>query len=315
MAVFFDHPEVVQAERRDVDWRQLPEQDRHLLRHLQPRAGVDHKSPIHLLEGGEMGMAVHEDGHGRVLLEHLPGRRQVGSIPYLRRRLGHQYVVPAQSPAQVSQEDPEWDRRRDQREQQDQGENAFEYQYRPHDLPGQPQGIRQRIVQDRVDLQEAKRFHEPAYHHDGADPDQQQKRQHNPPQQRAHLPVEIVGDDPRWDLRDGHDRLHVLEPVAPPELRVPARRAHYAGRDEIAHGLSVRVAEVGHVVALVVLLAVFYPDLPPGYLSRHGNLWDEVEVVFLQTVDKFRVAGQLVVVVTGHERNSYLAARLLELLE
>jgi hypothetical protein len=61
--------------------------------------------------------------------------------------------------------------------------------------------------------------------------------------------------------------------------------------------------------------AVLYPDLPPGYLSRHRNLWDEVEVVFLQTVDKFRVAGQLVVVVTGHERDRYLAARLLELLE
>src|SRR5215213_388181 len=279
MAVFFDHPEVVQTERWDVDRRQLPEQDRHLLWHLQPRAGVDHDPPIHLLEGGEMGMTVHEDGHGRVLLEHLPGRLQIRSVPYLRRRLGHQYVVPAQSPAQVPEENPQWDRRGDQREQQEQGEDAFEYQYRPHDLPGYSQGIRQRIVQDRVDLQETERFQEPAYHHDCTDPEQQQKRQHNPPQQRAHLPVEIVGDGPGWDLRDGHDRLHVLEPVAPPELRVPARRADNAGRYEIAHGLSVRVAEVGHVVALVVLLAVLYPDLPSGYLSRHGNTWDEVEVV------------------------------------
>src|ERR671916_1063329 len=315
MAIFFDHPEVVQTECRDVDWRQLPEQHRHLLRQFQPCAGVDHNPPIHLIEGGEMGMTVHEDGNGRVLLKHLPGGRQVGFVPYLRRRLGHQYVVPVQSPAQVSQENPEWDRRRDQREQQEQGEDAFEYQYRTHDLSGQPQGIRQRIVQDRVDLQETKRFHEPAYHHDGADPEQQQERQQDPPQQRAHLPVEIVGDGPRRDLRDGHDRLHVLEPVAPPELRVPARRADYAGRDEIAHGLGVWVTEVGHMVALVVLLAVLYPDLPSGYLSRHGNTWDEVEVVILQTVDKFRVAGQLVVVVTGHERDRYLASRLLELLE
>src|ERR687897_3034062 len=113
---------------------------------------------------------------------------------------------------------------------------------------------------------------------------------------------------------EGNARLHVLEPVAPSDPRVPARRADYTGRDEIAYGLSVRVAEVGHVVALVVLLAVLYPDLPPGYLSRHGNIWDDVEVVFLQTVDEFRVAGQLVVVVTGHERDRYLAARLLELL-
>src|SRR5918997_7018850 len=315
MAVFFDHPEVVQTEPRDVDWRQLPEQDRHLLRRLQPRTGVDHDPPVHLLEGGEMGMTVHEDGHRRVLLEHLPGRLQVGSVPYLRRCFGHQYVVSAQSPAQIPEENPQRDRRGDQREQQEQGEDAFEYQYCPHDLPWYPQGIRQRIVQDRVDLQEAGRFHEPAYHHDGADPEKQQERQRHPPQQRAHLPVEVVGDGPRRDLRDGHDSLHVLEPVAPPELRVPARRAHYAGGDEIAHGLGVRVAEVGHVVALVVLLAVLYPDLPPGYLSRHGNFWDEVEVVFLQTVDKFRVAGQLVVVVTGHERDRYLAARLLELLE
>src|ERR671916_285139 len=315
MAIFFDHPEVVQAERRDVDRRQLAEQDRHLLRHLQPRAGIDHDPPVHLLEGGEMSMTVHEDGHGRVLLEHLPGRLQVGSVPYLRRRLGHQDVVPAQSPAQVPEENPQRDRCGDQREQQEQGEDAFEYQYRPHDLPGYSQGIRQRIVQDRVDLQEAERFHEPAYYHDGAEPEQQQERQQDPPQQRAHLPVEIVGDGPRRDLRDGHDRLHVLEPVAPPELRVPARRADYAGRDEIAHGLGVWVTEVGHMVALVVLLAVLYPDLPPGHLSRHGNLWDEVEVVLFQAVDEFRVAGQLVVVVTGHERDRYLASRLLELLE
>src|SRR5919199_3193809 len=281
MAVFFDYPEIVKAERRYVDWRQLPEQDRHLLGHLQPRAGVDHNPPVHLLEGGEMGMAIHEDGYGRVLLEHLLGCRQVGGVPYLRRRLGHKYVVPAQSPAQVSQENPEWDRRRDQHKQHKQDEDTFEYQYRTHDVPGHPKGMSQRIVQDRVDLQETKCFHEPAYHHDRADPEQQQERQHNPPQQRAHLPVEIVGDGPRWDLRDGHDRLHVLEPIAPPELRVPARRADYAGRDEIAHGLSVRVAEVWHVVALVVLLAVLYPDLSPGYLSRYGNLWNEVEVVFL----------------------------------
>src|SRR5215210_2322369 len=315
MAVFFDHPEVVQTERRDVDRRQLPEQDRHLLWHLQPRAGVDHDPPIHLLEGGEMGMTVHEDGHGRVLLEHLPGRLQIRSVPYLRRRLGHQYVVPAQSPAQVPEENPQRDRRGYQREQQEQGEDAFEYQYRPHDLPWYPQGISQRIVQDRVDLQEAERFHQPAYHHDGADPEQQQERQQNPPQQWAHLPVEIVGDGPRRDLRDGHDRLHVLEPVAPPELRVPARRADYAGRDEVAHGLGVRVAEVGHVVALVVLLAVLYPDLLPGYLSRNRYLRDEVQVIVLQTVDKLRIAGQLVVVVARHDRDRYLAARSLELLE
>src|SRR5215213_3297816 len=270
---------------------------------------VDHDPPVHLLERGEMGMTVHEDSHGRVLLEHLPGRLQVGPVPYLRWRLGHQYMVPAQSPAYVPKENPQWDRCGDQREHQEQGEDAFESQYLSHDLPGYPQ------VLDRVDLQEAGRFQEPAYHHDGADPEQQQERQQNPPQQWAHLPVEIVGDGPRRDLRDGHDRLHVLEPVAPPELGVPARRADYAGRDEVAHGLGVRVAEVGHVVALVVLLAVLYPDLSPGYLSRHGNLRDEVEVVFLQTVDEFRVAGQLVVVVTGHERDRYLAARLLELLE
>src|SRR5918994_1978553 len=114
---------------------------------------------------------------------------------------------------------------------------------------------------------------------------------------------------------EGNARLHVLEPVAPTELRVPARRADYAGRDEIAHGLGVRVAEVGHVVALVVLLAMLYPDPLPGYLSRDRYLRDEVQIVVLQTVNKFRIAGQLVVVVARHDRDRYLAAGLLELLE
>src|SRR4051794_10371512 len=113
----------------------------------------------------------------------------------------------------------------------------------------------------------------------------------------------------------GHDRLAVLEPVVPPEVRIPTRGAGDACRDEVAHRLGVGVAELGHAVADIVLLAVLYPDLLASHLSNDRDFLHEVQVVVLQALDVFGIAGKLVVVVAGHDRDRYRAARLPELLE
>src|SRR4051812_47203840 len=113
----------------------------------------------------------------------------------------------------------------------------------------------------------------------------------------------------------GHDRLDILEPVVPPEVGISSRGADDARRDEVTYRLGVGVAELGHAIADIVLLAVLYPDLLASHLSNNRDFLHEVQVVVLQAVDVFRVAGKLVVVVAGHDRDRYLLARFPELLE
>src|SRR4051812_40938513 len=113
----------------------------------------------------------------------------------------------------------------------------------------------------------------------------------------------------------GHDRLDILEPVVPPEVGISSRGADDARRDEVAYRLGVGVAELGHAVGGIVLLAVLYPDLLASHLSNDRDFLHEVQVVVLQALEVFGEAGKLVVVVAGHDRDRYLLARFPELLE
>src|SRR5215212_4501367 len=84
---------------------------------------------------------------------------------------------------------------------------------------------------------------------------------------------------------------------------------------EVANGVRVRVAEVWHIIARVALHAVLDPDLLPGQLPCDGHLLFESDVVLSQTVDEAGVAGEIVVVVAGDERDLHALTGGPELLE
>src|SRR3954471_9501755 len=111
-------PEVVQEVRGVIDWWQVPEQDRNLLRQLQPRAGVDDGLPVHLFEGDGMSVTVYKDFHIRMLLEPPLSRLNIGRVGFFGQPLRSEYVVPLEGLAYVSENEPQR-YRREQKEESD----------------------------------------------------------------------------------------------------------------------------------------------------------------------------------------------------
>ena len=106
LTVLLSDLEVVEAEQRAIDGWQLPEQNRNFLWQLKPRAGVDHDPPVHLFEGGDVGVAVYEDGYVWIVLEHFSGSLKIWSIRLFCGRFGLENVVPLEGLAHISVENP-----------------------------------------------------------------------------------------------------------------------------------------------------------------------------------------------------------------
>ena len=83
-----------------------------------------------------------------------------------------------------------------------------------------------------------------------------------------------------------------------------ASPAHHPAGDKIPHRLRVRVAEIGHVVEVIILVAVFDPEPLAGQLPGYCRSLFQIDIEMLQNLHEFGITGDFIIVITG--QNGYL---------
>src|SRR5207344_1178466 len=108
----------------------------------------------------------------------------------------------------------------------------------------------------------------------------------------------MVGQHPERDILVRIYGLYVVEPLAPRSLCATRGGGNDATRDEIAERQPKTIAVVGEAVEIVVLVAVFDPDLVARDLPDGVHYGLEEDVVRRDLRQIIRDAGQVIVVVT-----------------
>src|SRR5918994_4055657 len=97
-------------------------------------------------------------------------------VRLVRGRSGIEYVVPVEGTQEITEYDHQRYSRGYGHKQQEHEDGAFDPQNRPQDLPGDPNGLRQWVVEERIEAEYTYRLEQPAEHYHGSQPEQKQKR-------------------------------------------------------------------------------------------------------------------------------------------
>src|SRR5215469_16130551 len=87
---------------------------------------------------------------------------------------------------------------------------------------------------------------------------EKQERQQHPAQHDAHLVVEIVREDPLWNLHRAN-RADVLQPISPTEVGMSACPTDEGFRYEVSDWKGVGIAIVRESIEFVALLPMLDP--------------------------------------------------------
>jgi hypothetical protein len=249
-----------------------------------------------------VGVPVDEDKRLGVGGEHPFGSFEASGIRRADSRDRVEDIEPHERFPGVAVEDQE----RYRHEQEDDDPDGVDGEVHSQDGTSEAQRGEESVVQEDARSYDAGGLEREPYQVHDADTEQDQEGQLLLQGDEPVAPLRRRADDPTGDLLKRGNRLYVPEPVVPPPPGEPARGPDQRMGHEVANGVRVRVAEVGHVVARAALHAVLDPDLLPGQLPGDGHLLFESDAVLRQAVDEARVAGELVVVVAGDERDLYV---------
>src|SRR5262249_49490266 len=95
-----------------------------------------------------------------------------------------------------------------------------------------PKPAHERIVKQNIVVEDADYPEQLARDRHHRHSGEEQEWQEQPAQHHAHLPVEVVGQNPVGYLHRA-DRTNILEPISSAEIGVPARSANEGLRDEV----------------------------------------------------------------------------------